>query len=275
MPVTNYNWGPSGAYAVLCVVTNTANCTAQSNPDTIFLYTSSPVTVTATSNPSNAAVCAGSQLTLTGGGATTYTWSNGVTNNAAFTPSMSGTYTVNGTDANCCKGKATKTITVNQLPMITASSSTVSLCMGGTATLTAGGADTYTWSTGATTVNVAVSPTITATYTLVGTDVNGCENMTTLTQTVSNCNTTGIEQTLSNTNQILVYPNPSNGNFVVTTPDNATTISVTDVLGNELLSVKPNGTTTNVNLSAQPNGMYFIKVSINGVQTIKRIIINN
>jgi hypothetical protein len=47
-------------------------------------------------------------------------------------------------------------------------------------------------------------------------------------------------------------------------------------LGKELVSINPKGNTTNnINLSAQPSGVYFIKVIANGAQTVKRIIINN
>ncbi len=108
----------------------------------------------------------------------------------------------------------------------------------------------------------------------MGTDANGCENMTTITQSVSACGV-GINQYNANSNEVTVYPNPNNGNFVLTTTENATAIMVTDILGNELISMTPTNTTTNINLSTQPAGIYFIKVIANGAQTVKRIVINN
>ncbi|MDI9319601.1 MAG: T9SS type A sorting domain-containing protein [Phycisphaerales bacterium] len=76
-------------------------------------------TVTATATP--AVVCAGYSTTLTGGGTpigTTYTWSGGVTNGVAFTPSSTGTYTVTGTSPAGCQATANVTVTVNPAPIV-------------------------------------------------------------------------------------------------------------------------------------------------------------
>jgi hypothetical protein len=67
-----------------------------------------------------------------------------------------------------------KHITIYALPVVSAS--TPSVCLGHQAIMTAIGANTYTWSTGATTATISASPTITTTYTVTGTDVNGCSN---------------------------------------------------------------------------------------------------
>jgi hypothetical protein len=47
-------------------------------------------------------VCPGTQVTLMGTGATTYTWDNGVINGIAFMPTATMVYTVTGTDLNGC-----------------------------------------------------------------------------------------------------------------------------------------------------------------------------
>lgn len=50
-------------------------------------------------------VCQGTNVTLSGAGASTYTWDNGVTNNSPFLPNVGTTiYTVIGTDAFGCVG---------------------------------------------------------------------------------------------------------------------------------------------------------------------------
>ena len=85
-----------------------------------------------------------------------------------------------------------KSVLINALPTVTASPSAASYCTpGGTAvTITAGGASTYAWSpatglsatTGAT---VNASPSANQTYTVTGTDVNGCINTATSVITVA------------------------------------------------------------------------------------------
>ena len=221
-------------------------------------------------------LCYGTTDTLTAGGANSYTWSP-INSNAAI---ISGpvtaplSLTLTGS-ANGCTNTATTDVTVNQLPTLTITASSSTVCAGGSATLTVSGANSYTWAnTGATGTTISDSPTITTNYTVTGTDGNGCMNEDTLSVMVNNC-TTDISRISNLNSQISVYPNPNNGSFVVTTIENATNLIVTDVLGNELLSITPTGTTTNINLSAQPNGIYFIKVTTNGTKTVKRIVINN
>jgi hypothetical protein len=65
---------------------------------------------TVTASATSTSVCTGQSVTLTGGGASSYSWNNGVTNGVAFTPSNTATYTVTGTTAGCA---ATADVTVS------------------------------------------------------------------------------------------------------------------------------------------------------------------
>jgi hypothetical protein len=74
-------------------------------------------------------------------------------------------------------GAITKTISLVVTPgpgTVTVNSS--SICAGQSATLTANGANTYTWSNNNFTPSITVSPTITTNYTVVGADLNGCND---------------------------------------------------------------------------------------------------
>jgi Secretion system C-terminal sorting domain len=139
---------------------------------------------TVTASSSAASVCAGNSVTLNGGGAATYAWTGGATNNTPFVPTATTTYTVTGTDANGCTNTANTTVTIDALPTVTASSSAASVCAGNSVTLNGGGAATYTWTGGATN-NTPFVPTATATYTVTGTDANGCTNTANTTVTVN------------------------------------------------------------------------------------------
>lgn len=145
--------------------------------------------VTVTVNPlptigagADQAVCAGTPVTLSGTGGSSYSWNNGVTNGTAFTPTATTTYTVTGTDANGCVNTDQVTITVNPLPTVGAGPDQ-SVCSGASVTLTGTGATSYAWDNGVTN-GTAFTPTATTTYTVTGTDANGCTNTDQVTVTV-------------------------------------------------------------------------------------------
>jgi gliding motility-associated-like protein len=129
------------------------------------------------------AICIGASATLSGSGATTYTWNNGVTNATAFSPTNTNTYTVTGTNVNGCINTDQVVVTVNPLPAVNAGADQVT-CIGGTVTLAGSGASNYTWNNGV--VNgIAFAPASTTTYTVTGTDVNGCINTDQVVVTVN------------------------------------------------------------------------------------------
>ncbi|MCO6500703.1 MAG: PKD domain-containing protein, partial [Vicingus serpentipes] len=77
-------------------------------------------------------------------------------------------------------------VVVNPLPVVIATLDT-SICVGASANVMATGASTYVWDNGlpATAGPHNVSPITTTTYTVTGTDVNGCENDSSVTITVN------------------------------------------------------------------------------------------
>ena len=129
-------------------------------------------------------MCAGSSITLTGSGASSYSWTGGVSDGVSFVPSNTKTYTVTGTDANNCSNTATTTIHVNSLPVVIANASANILCGGNSVTLTGSGASSYSWS-GGVSDGVSFVPTSSKTYTVTGTDANNCSNKDTTRITVN------------------------------------------------------------------------------------------
>lgn len=118
-------------------------------------------------------LCEGDSVVLSGSGATSYSWDNGVTNGVGFTVSTgTTTYTVTGTDANNCSNTDEIVIIVNALPSVDAGADVV-ICEGELVTLNGSGAVSYTWNNGVADA-VPFSPIITTTYTVTGTDANNC-----------------------------------------------------------------------------------------------------
>ena len=196
---------------------------------------------TVTANASSTSICTGGQVILTGGGATTYTWNNGVTDGVAFTPTATTTYTVTGTDANGCQNTAQVTVTVGSTLTVTANSTATTVCAGTQVTLTGGGATTYTWNNGVTD-GVAFTPTATTTYTVTGT-AGGCSNTAQITITVNplptvTANTTntsvcaGTQVTLTGGGATTYTWNNGVTNGVAFTPTATTTYTVTGTNAN-------------------------------------------
>ena len=192
-----YTVTAAGNYTV--IVTNTNNCPTTSAVTTVVVNGLPTITV----NPFTTAICNGSSIALTASGASTYSWSPGTglsaTTGTTVTanPTSTQTYTVTGTDVNGCVNSTTKTVTVNNLPTVNVSPSAPTICNGSSVQLTASGANSYSWSpatgllstTGAT---VTAQPTSNQTYTVTGTDLNGCSNTRTVTVTVTNLPTVTI-----------------------------------------------------------------------------------
>lgn len=213
----------------------------------------------------NGTICAGQSFTMAPSGASTYTYSNGTD---VVTPTADASYTVTGTDINGCENMTVSSVTVNTLPSLTATTNNTLLCTGATATLSVSGATTFTWSTNENTSSVAVSPTVQTTYTVNGTDANGCVSTTTVTQDVSLC--TGIVS-LSNVESIKVYPNPNNGLFVLELVS-ASKVTVTNALGQVIISETFEAGKHSVDLHNETNGIYFIKLIANNQQQIIKVI---
>lgn len=162
--------------------------------------------------PSNRAVCVGGNVTFTGaasGSAPIYQWQISTDGGATWTDIAGATnasYSITGAttalNGNQYRLKASNStcttaavsngavLTVNALPNVVASAAAAHVCTGNPVELTATGATTYTWTPGnlngaTVTVNPAVNPNTpgqanTITYTVTGTDGNGCVNTNTV-----------------------------------------------------------------------------------------------
>lgn len=167
---TSLNVSTAGDYS-LGFVNTTNQCAAV----TVEIEVTEAALPNVTANTSDADICTGDNIILTGGGAQTYTWDNGANDNQSFSLSNSTTFTVIGTDANGCENSDQISINVNMLPTVVANANDNSICIGGSVTLTGGGANTYSWDNSVTN-GASFTPSGTQTYTVTGTDLNGCEN---------------------------------------------------------------------------------------------------
>jgi gliding motility-associated-like protein len=200
----SYQWSPSTDLDDAAIADPTFNGLATqtltaTGTDANGCVNTDAVTVTVTALPiinagNDTAICIGNTLQLTATGGVSYVWDpvDDLNNPNIATPVFSGTqtaiYTVTGTDANGCVNTDGITITVNPLPVVSAGND-AAICLGQTAQLNASGAQTYAWSpaTGLNNAGIAApifSGTSTATFSVTGTDANGCQSTDDVTITV-------------------------------------------------------------------------------------------
>jgi gliding motility-associated-like protein len=110
-----------------------------------------------------------------------------ISTNPSYTYPGPGTYSVNliASD-NFCSDTNTVTITIHPKPVIAIDPADTSLCNNASVVLNATGAYTYNWAPAAglsatTGAQVTASPAVTTTYSISGTDVNGCSSTTSCT----------------------------------------------------------------------------------------------
>lgn len=144
-----------------------ANATTGCKYSSIFSPAMGSASVTIT--PQNT-ICAGSSCTLTATGALTYTWSTGSTTSSIIvSPSVTTVYTLASNNGTCSNTSNHIVVVSNNLNLNV--NTNVQVCSGSNAVLSATGANTYTWwPSGLSGATIAVSPSVSTCYTVLGTN---------------------------------------------------------------------------------------------------------
>ncbi|MCC6372519.1 MAG: T9SS type A sorting domain-containing protein [Bacteroidia bacterium] len=300
---TSWNWQMPGAITSSASVNNptvvynnpgsytisltASNASGTGNTFTLAIFVNPNPTVSVSASTTQ--VCSGKSATLSAQGAASYTWLTSssstiiTTNTYAITPPLSNTYTVVGTSSLGCSANVTVAVAVLPLPTITATASKTIMCKGDCSTITASGANAYTWSTGESGSSIVYSPTLISTFvvTVTGTSSLGClGNTYSLTIKVMACFSGSPEARLlgppcviiggvgeqNSLAQLSIMPNPGNGTYSLSNLPEAELISlqVFDELGRELFHKQGTAQELNViHLNYLSNGMYLLRIRIN------------
>ncbi len=194
---TNYSWStgattssisitPTLSTTYTVIATNTMGCVKS----TTASVSVQPLALQAGSSAS--VICLGGAVTLTATGAPNYSWNTGSTAQSFTDAPTSGTvYVVTGTHSAGCVATFSVPVGVQTFTSLVTTASSGSICSGNSATLTASGAANYTWVTSAGTSTapaISVQPTINTTYTVIGANALGCEQVKTLNVQVQHVN---------------------------------------------------------------------------------------
>lgn len=159
---------PVGIETYVVTGTNSYNCVST---DTINL-TVSPLPIV-DAGPDKT-VCEGTSVVLSGSGASSYSWNNGIKNNIAFVQSVGTiTYTVIGTNFFGCTNSDNVNVTVNPNPIVYAGPDTT-ICEGTQITLSANGTQNLEWNNGIMNNVPFIQPVGVVTYVVYDTLPTGC-----------------------------------------------------------------------------------------------------
>jgi len=206
-----------------------------------------------------------SGVTLTSPAGSNYLWYDGDTagTNAVGT---SGSYWVEYRNG-CIYTIDTFNITLNTVPPPFSGPDTI--CIGDTAQLfdSPGGR----WQTSATAISVIDSSTGAIVGLAPGTSVitftlaSGCSSTKTITIISGLCNT-GIDGKVINYRPVEIYPNPATSELTVTAQSPINQITITNLIGQTVLTQLYNSKQVQVDVAGLPSGVYFVKVNGNEVR---------
>ena len=180
--ITQTTWYRRGAY----------RCNSSSALYTSAVQKTIIGTPTANASASFSSICNGSSVALstTNVAGQTYQWSAGGTilsNSSSFfhSPTTTTSYQLTVTQYGC-SATDNVTVTVNDAPNVGVSGgSSQAACQGGSLTLSGTGASSYSWNNGVTNGQSFSAPGSTTTYTVTGTDANGCSNTAQVTVNIT------------------------------------------------------------------------------------------
>ncbi len=215
------------------------------------------------------------------GGVFTYQWMlnnvpiNGATSAYLQIPNLTagdaGNYTCIVYSSTDSVISSTINVQILPSPNVSITSSDTVICPGDSVMLTATGAQFYNWNP-VITPNTYFVPASTTTYSVTGTNSNGCSATVSLTISVS-C--VGIAGPTSSTSSCSIYPNPSDGIFTIVV-DGVYDFEVTvfSVTGQQINApVLYIDGRAELDLRTSPPGIYFLEVNTPTLRTQRKIIV--
>lgn len=213
-------------------------------------------------------ICKGEEHTLSGTGAATYVWNNGVTNGVPFTPQATGIYTVTGTDTNGCTATDEAKVTIHTVMASIFSSGPV-LSAGTLVDMTAQWVNCLDMSPIAGETDVIFEAQQSGSYAVIVQDnVYGCSD-------TSNCiqvSFVGIDE-LQQDATLSVYPVPTNSTVTIASSEaTIERVELIDLLGKVLETTQPHALQTTFDLSAYTANTFFVRVYRGDNVTLLRVV---
>lgn len=184
---SNYSWSTTATTAAI-TVSPTATTTYSVIASSGSCADTTSITVTIVNNitaviTGATTICPGGNVTLSASGGNNYSWSTSATTSSiSVSPTATTTYTVIASSGTCAD-TVSATVTIGSSITAVISGNTT-VCAGNSTTLTASGGSNFSWSTGATTAAIVVTPTGATTYSVIATS-GSCADSTSVNVTVN------------------------------------------------------------------------------------------
>jgi hypothetical protein len=264
---------PASSFTYIAVGENTLSGCTSTATQFIHLNPSPQIVVVANSS----LVCSGDMVNLSvqGAGQYSYVWGNGSSaTSLTVAPSSTTSYSVSAVNGFGCSTLGIITITVNPLPTVAASGSSTLICRNEPLILDGIGALTYKWTADQSAFYygnpVTVYPQASGTFTMTGTDNNGCSSSFLVIVGVDEC--TGVDEG-SYAGNVLFYPNPTDGLITIEQHiKRSASVQVTDIAGRILMERSTNDIRTVMDISSLPAGVYYITLRRGSEMQTSRII---
>ena len=270
-------YNPSLCDSINCVVTGISTCSGNTFTDTsgaVHMFVMRPM-LTVSGRDS---ICIGDHDTLIAHCTETVIpqWTNPTSlscilcDTTIASPWTSQVYTVIAMDSLGCIDSAVFSVVVNLPPIVTITPEPATICIDSSLQLTASGAVSYYWYPAiglscTSCANPVASPPGSMAYTVVGTNSHGgCAHSAYVAVTVDSCTASGVPLTIYPTSQI--YPNPATTFVAISSSAKITTMSIINLLGQTVYTHEYSSEKVQVDVSALPAGVYFVKINGTGVR---------
>ncbi len=159
--------------------------------------------------------------------------------------------------------KASPVVSVTSVPAV------LLVCAGSPVTLTATGADSYTWTDGI--VNgQSFIPASSGEYSVTGSNANGCSHIVKVEVETQNC--TDVSNAVNGNRNVIIYPNPSNGAFeILFNSAVEREIIVMDLQGKIWYQTQWYGAKASVELKGIAKGIYVVSTGEGSDTTIQLV----
>ncbi|MFN0176520.1 MAG: T9SS type A sorting domain-containing protein [Saprospiraceae bacterium] len=195
---------------------------------------------------------------------------------AGIHPGQAGNYTVRASQYGCAEQQASVNVQVYAEPNANILGPD-QIQPGESVTLTAAGGTSYLWDTGATTMSITVSPTLTTDYQVTVSNAGACSSIALHTIEVLDASATTEAEGIIGS--LKIAPNPAKDattlNFESTTAGEAQ-LSITDVRGSQLLrqnlAITSGLNRINISLASFPAGTYLLTlIRADEVKTVRAV----